>query len=219
MTMFRRSHADADIDSELRSHIEHRVDDLISAGVTRANAERQARIEFGGLLRFREASREAAGLAFFDSLVQDVRVSVRGLRKAAGFTATAVLTLALGIGANAIVFSVLNAFILRPLDVPDAESLYQLERGPDKDGPQSYPDYRDLRDRNHSFDDLAAYDIEQAGFDIGDGNPARVWLEIVTANYFDALRVQPVLGRVFHSADDRMRSFTPIRPWSDAWSD
>ena len=217
MTLFRRSPVDADIDAELRSHIDHRVDDLMRSGLTRAQAERQARVEFGGLLRFREETREAAGVAFVDSLVQDVRVSVRGLRKSAGFTLTAVVTLALGIAANAIVFSVLNAFILRPLDVPDAGSLYQIERGKDREGTQSYPDYRDLRERQHSFDDLAAYDVDLAGLDAGDGNPTRVWLDLVTANYFDALHVQPFLGRVFHAADDRGPNSAPYIVLSHAY--
>ena len=202
MTFFRRPDIDEEIDAELRSHVEHRVDDLMRRGLSRAAAERQARIEFGGQLRFREETREAAGLAFLDTLLQDVRVSVRGLRKAPGFALTAALVLALGIGANAIVFSVLNAFILRPLDVPDAESLYQLERGKDKEGTQSYPDFRDLRDRNHTFDDLAAYDVTFAGLDIGDGNPTRVWIDLATLNYFDALRVQPFIGRFFHGGED-----------------
>jgi predicted permease len=209
MKLFSRSRIDADIDDELRSHVTLRADDLVKSGLDRAAAERQARIEFGGHLKFKEEGREAAGIAFVDTLMQDVRFSLRVLRKAPGFAVTAVLTLALGIGANAIVFSVLNAFILRPLDVPDAETLYQIERGPDKQGAHSYPDYRDLRDRTHSFDALAAYDITLVGLDTGDNNPTRVWADLVTGNYFDALHVQPYLGRFFHGADERGPNSAP----------
>jgi predicted permease len=209
MKLFSRSGIDRDIDDELRSHIELRADDLVKEGLDRAAAERQARIEFGGQLKFKEQAREAAGVAFAETLVQDVRLAFRVLRKSPGFAVTAVLTLALGIGANAIVFSVLNAFIVRPLDVPDASTLYQIERGKDKEGAQSYPDYRDLRDRNHSFEDLAAYDITLAGLDTGDNNPTRVWIDLVTGNYFDALHVQPYLGRFFHKSDEHGPNSAP----------
>src|SRR5438874_12496155 len=93
--------------------------------------------------------------------LQDVRYAFRQLRKSPGFATAAVLTLAMAIGANAVVFGVLNGLILRPLNVPQAESLYLIERASDKDTSQSYPDYLDLRDRNHSFDGLAAYRITQ----------------------------------------------------------
>ncbi|HEY6214949.1 MAG TPA: permease prefix domain 1-containing protein, partial [Vicinamibacterales bacterium] len=183
---------DDEIDEELRSHVQLRADDLVNSGMDRAAAERQARIEFGGHLRFKEETREAAGIAFLDTLMQDLRYSARVLVKAPGFAVTAVATLALGIAANAIVFSVFNAFILRPLDVPQSETLYQLERGNNKDGAQSYPDYRDLRDRNRTFDGIAAYSFAQLALEAG-GDPVVVWAETVTGNYFDVLRVQPSL--------------------------
>src|SRR5207244_4054152 len=106
-----------------------------------------------------------------ENTVRDIRYSLRTLAKSRGFTGVAVLTLALAIGANAVVFSVLNALILHPLDVPQADSLYTLEHGGDKSTVLSYPDYLDLRDRNRSFDDLAAYNNSQAGLDTG-GNPS-----------------------------------------------
>ena len=208
MKLFFRSRIDDEIDDELRAHIQLRTDDLVRGGLDPAAAERQARVEFGGHLRFKEATREAAGIALVDTIAQDLRFSARVLRKSPGFAVTAILTLALGIGANTVVFSVLNAFILRPLDVPDADSLYQLERGPDKEGVQSYPDYLDLRDRNHGFEDLAAYDITTAGLDTGD-SPSRVWLDLVTGNYFDALHVKPYVGRLFHGADEHGPNSAP----------
>jgi predicted permease len=140
--------------------------------------------------------------------LQDLRFSLRVLRKSPGFTIVAVLTLALAIGANTVVFSVLNGLILRPLNVPQAQSLFMIERGSDHSGAQSYPDYLDLRDRNHSFDDLVAYDIAQAGLDTG-GSPSSTWGEIVSGNYFDALGIQPYLGRFFHGSDEHGANSAP----------
>src|ERR1700716_2062535 len=100
------------------------------------------------------------------SWFQDLRYAFRQLRKSPGFTIAAVLTLALAIGANAVVFGVLNGLILRPLNVPEAENLYGSEYGDDS-GWQSYPNYVDLRDRNRSFDGLAAFSFAFAGLDTG----------------------------------------------------
>src|ERR1700694_1640233 len=116
--------------------------------------------------------------------VQDLRYALRQLRKSPGFTLAAVLTLAMAIGANAVVFSVLNGLILRPLNVPQAESLYLIERASDKDTSQSYPDYLDLGDRNHSFDSLAAYSITQVAMNTGEG-PSLIWGMESSSNYFD----------------------------------
>jgi predicted permease len=135
----------------------------------------------------------------------DIRLALRQLRKAPGFASTAVLTLALAIGANAIVFSVLNALILRPLKVPHPETLFMLERayGSDTTPSESYPYYRDLRDRNRSFDSLVLYNIMGGvGLDTGHGNPSVVWPYTVSGNYFDALSVQPYLGRFMHASEE-----------------
>jgi predicted permease len=143
-----------------------------------------------------------------NSLLQDLRFALRQMRRAPGFAVTAVLTLALAIGANAVVFAVLNSLILRPLNVPQAQSLYGIERGKDNDVTESYPDYLDLRDRNHSFEDLAAYNVASVGLDTGN-NPTGAWTMEVTGNYFDALSIQPYLGRFFHSADERGPNSAP----------
>ena len=142
------------------------------------------------------------------TLLQDLRFSLRQLRKSPGFTITAVLTLAMAIGANAVVFSVMNGLILRPLDVPQAQSLYGVERASDKDMSQSYPDYLDMRDRNHSFDDLAAFNIPQVGLDTGEG-PSAAWGVEASGNYFDALRIKPYLGRFFHASDEHGANSAP----------
>jgi len=207
-TLFHRSQMNAEIEDELRSHIQHRADDLERAGLPRAEAERRARIEFGGQVRYKEESRDAAGGVFVESLFQDLRFGLRMLRKSPGFTAVAVLTLAMAIGANAVVFGVLNALILHPLNVPDAESLYAIQRGNEASSYQSYADYLDLRDRNHTFDGLAAVNGAQAGLDTGE-NSSRVWLYEVSGNYFDVLGIQPSLGRVFHASDERGDNSAP----------
>jgi predicted permease len=142
----------------------------------------------------------------------DLRLALRQLRKAPGFALTAVLTLALAIGANAIVFSVLNALVLRPLNVPQPGNLYMVERsyGADTSPSQSYPDYRDLRDMNRSFDSLVAYDIMGGvGLDTGSGNPAVVWPYMVSGNYFDALGIQPYLGRFIHASEEHGKNSVP----------
>jgi len=142
------------------------------------------------------------------TLWQDLRYGVRVLKKNPGFTLVAVLTLAMAIGANAVVFSVLNALILHPLHVPQAESLYGIQHGNEASSYQSYPDYLDLRDRNGSFDDLAAYDAAQVGLDTG-VNTTRVWIVLVSGNYFDVLRLQPYLGRFFHASDEHGPNSAP----------
>jgi hypothetical protein len=140
-------------------------------------------------------------------LLQDSRFALRQLRKSPGFTVTAVLTLTLAIGANAIVFGVLNALILRPLNVPQAESLFVIQHGSGV-GSHSYPDYLDLRQRNRSFDDVAVFAISQSGLDTGK-DPSNAWEYETSGNYFDVLRMQPYLGRFFHDSDEHGPNSAP----------
>ena len=207
-TFFNRSQMNAEMEEELRSHLQYRADDLERTGLPRAEAERRARIEFGGQVRYKEESREAAGGTFIESIIQDVRFALRMLRKSRGFTIVAVVTLAVAIGANAVVFGVLDALILRPLNVPQAQSLYGIERGNDLAVNQSYPDYLDLRERNRSFADLIAYNVTGVGLDTGN-NPTSSWILEVTGNYFDALSIQPYLGRFFHNSDEHGPNSAP----------
>lgn len=132
---------------------------------------------------------------------QDLRYALRQLRKSPGFTVAALVTLGLAICANAVVFSILNAFILRPLNVPHSETLYGLWRVGPNDMAESYPDYVELRDRNHSFDSLLAYNITAVGLDTGN-TTQRSWINETTGNYFDELGIQPYLGKFFHASDE-----------------
>ena len=140
-------------------------------------------------------------------MTKDLRIALRQLRKSPGFALTAVLTLALGIGANAVVFSVLNAVVLRPVNVPQAQNLYMVQRF--QYASQSYLDYLDLRDRNRTFESLVTFDIiGPVGVDTG-GNASTAWPYLASGNYFDALGIQPYLGRFFHAADEHGMNSAP----------
>ncbi|HUB17070.1 MAG TPA: ABC transporter permease [Acidobacteriaceae bacterium] len=138
----------------------------------------------------------------------DAKYALRQLKKSPGFTVTTVLTLALGIGVNAVVFSVLNALILKPLNVPHPQNLYTVQhfRFPS----QSLPDFRDLRDRNHTFASMFSYNVMgPAGLETNGGTPMTVWPYETSGNYFDALEIQPYLGRFFHASDERGANSAP----------
>ena len=199
---------DSDLDQELRSHLGMLIEENIRAGMPPGEAQRAARIELGGSEQVKEQVREVQMGNWLHSVASDCRYGLRQLRKNPGLTAVAVLTLAVAIGANAVVFAVLNALILHPLNLPDADSLYGIQHGNEASSYQSYPDYLDLRDRNHTFDGLAAYNAGQAGLDTGE-NPSRVWLYEVSGNYFDVLGIHPYLGRVFHDSDEHGANSAP----------
>jgi predicted permease len=216
-TLFRRSRINVEMEEELRSHIEHCADDLERSGLPRAEADRRARVEFGGYERYREESHQARGGLFLESLLHDLHFGLRMLRKSPGFTATAVITLAIGISANAVVFSVLNGLILRPLNVPDSDRLFTIQRGFNDPSPiQSYPDYLDLRDRNHSLDAVIAYAFSRAGINTG-GKASTAWLYEASGNYFDALGVRPYVGRFFHASDEHGPNSSPYLVLSYAY--
>ncbi len=141
------------------------------------------------------------------TMISDVKFALRQLGKSPGFALTAIATLALGIGANAIVFSVLNALVLRPVNVPSGQNLYMVQRF--QWPSQSYLDYKDLRDRNRAFESLICFQIIGAvGVDTG-GHPSTAWPFLASGNYFDALGIQPYLGRFFHAADEKGLNSAP----------
>jgi predicted permease len=200
--LFFRRRVEQDLQDELQFHLEmqsHRTRDS-------AKAQREARVKFGSIDRVAEEMRDARGISTIEIVAKDLRFALRMLRKSPGFTAVAVVTLALSIGANAVVFGVLNALVLRPLNVPRSESLYGIDRN--GWGFQSYPNYIDERDRNHSFEDLAAFAPELVAVGTG-ANPTPTWGYAVTGNYFDALGIQPHLGRMLHPSDEQGPNSAP----------
>ena len=146
----------------------------------------------------------------------NLRHTLRQLRRSSAFTTTAVLTLALGIGANVVVFSVLNAMVLRPLDVPKPERLYNVVHGEHGYDNQSYPDYLDFKEKNTMFTDMVAYKTNVAG--LSTGNSAyKCWYARVSGNYFDMLGATPALGRFFHSNDEHGPNSAPYVVLSDGF--
>jgi hypothetical protein len=213
----RRRQWETDLESELRAHVECRAADLLRTGLAPAEAERRARLELGASEAWKEQCRAAHGLRWLDQLRQDLRYAGRVLRRSPGFTAVAVLSLALGVGANTVVFSVLNALILKPLAIAAPEAVFTVQ---DRRQPaQSFPNYRDLRDRNTTFAGLAAYRIAPMGLETADG-ARRVWGYLATGNYFDLLGIRPLRGRFFHQEDDRQPGASPFAVLSyGCWRD
>ncbi|HVT60520.1 MAG TPA: ADOP family duplicated permease [Thermoanaerobaculia bacterium] len=202
----RRPDWEDDLEQELRSHVELRAAELARAGLTAEQAQREARLELGRRETYKEQCRAAHGLRWPDELRQDLRFASRMLWHSPGFAAVAILSLAFGIGANTVVFSVLQALILKPLAVSAPERLVFLQVNGRP--AQSFPNYRDLRDRNTTFAGLAAYRIDPLGLETADG-ARRVWGYLVTGNYFDLLGVRPARGRFFHQQDDRQPGASP----------
>jgi predicted permease len=192
----------ADMEDEFRMHLDLRTADLMRAGLSVAEASRRARLEFGGLERYREEGRAARGLAWLDELRSDLRYAKRGLRRSPGFAVVAVSLLALGVGANASVFSLISAQLLRPLPFPAADRLivvhqtYAPAAGERVSLPWSYPEYDAVRHALTGFDGLAAYIPASVNVSLG-GDSFRGSAEIVSAAYLGTLGVRPSRGRDF----------------------
>ncbi|MGA8109899.1 MAG: ABC transporter permease, partial [Acidobacteriaceae bacterium] len=146
----------------------------------------------------------------------DLRIAARRLRRAPGFVLVAVLSLTIAIAANLVVFGVMNAAVLRPLNVANASRLTMIVHREHGYISQSYPDYEDFRARNTAFSDMAAYRIEDAGLST-QGLAHKSWLYEVSGNYFDMLGIQPELGRVFHASDEKGPNSAPYIVLSDAF--
>jgi predicted permease len=201
---FRRAKIDNELEEELGAHIQLHADRLERAGLGRAEAERRARIEFGSTARFKEECRDQLGGNLIDTLIQDVRFSVRTLRKSPAFFAVAVITLALGIGATVAAFSVVNSVLLRPFGFSNSEKLLWIySQRPDNPRTNfSLPEYCDYRDRNTSFDGLAA--IASFNPSLSDsGEPERVQGVRMSANAFTILGLRPSIGRTLITDDDK----------------
>ena len=166
LALFRRRRLDGELDAELRSHLEMAVERNLAQGMDREQARRQALLHFGGLEQTRQIYRERRGLPFLDTMLQDLRFAFRMLRKSPGFTSVAVLTLALGIGANTAIFSAINAVLLRPLPFPNAHRLVFVwatdrQRGI-KEDVSSYPNFEDWKAQSKTLDALAAFTTRSA---------------------------------------------------------
>jgi putative ABC transport system permease protein len=204
-TLFRRDQVDQELDEELRYHVERKTELLIAQGMPPADARYAALRAFGGVELRKEACRDARGpwaSIWLERLSQDVRHGVRMLAKNPGFTLIAILSIAIGVGANAAMFSVADGLLLRPLSVPDPGGVVVVgtttPAGDVRYGGISYPDYLDLRDRVRSFDGLAATRIVLASLTRSRDEIAQGTLGMaVSADFFDVLRVRPALGRTF----------------------
>jgi predicted permease len=214
--LFYRSRVDREIDRELQSHIALRIDDNLARGMSPDEARRDALLRFGNVTSTRERVTAADASLGLEALARDIRYGVRQLRRSPGFALTAILTLALGIGANVVVFGVLNALILRPINVPGAERLFEIEQKEAGNLTQSYPDYLDYRARNSSFSDMAIFRIDDASLTTG-GSSRKCWLYEASGSYFDMLGVQPALGRFFHTNEERGANSAPYLVLSDAF--
>jgi len=208
-----------DFRAELEAHVDLESELLRERGMGEAEARRAARRALGNLTRIQERFYETRHWMAGEGLRRDFALALRGLRAAPSFTLAAVATLAVAIGANAVVFAALNALVRHPLPVPQAKSLFVLQpRAGSTLLQQSYPDYLDFRDRNRSFDGLAAFSIAPAGFDAG-GWAEPVWVDEVSGNYFDALRVRPELGRLLRASDEHGFNSVPYAVIShDYWT-
>ncbi|WP_263356997.1 ABC transporter permease [Acidicapsa ligni] len=203
---------------EMESHLAEQTEENIRAGMIPELARREARLKFGAMEAVRESYHAEKGLPFLESLLTDIRYSLRVLRKSPAFTVVALITLMLGIGANVVVFGVLNAVLLHPLEVSEPESLYQLRHTAWMKGrllTTSYPAFEDFRRRNTTFAGMAGIN----GYSHAQLNWRNAVMNVsgdeVTGNYFDLLGVQPEVGRLFHAADEHGPDSAPYVVLSD----
>jgi len=207
--LFGKRRQDSELAAELESHLALHIEENLRAGMSPEEARRQAILRLGGLERTKEIYRDQQGLPVLETLFQDVRYGLRILRKNPGFTAVAIATLALGIGANSAIFTVVNGVLLRPLPYEDPERLMSVfGSAPSKGLPHfgaSPPDFRMLRQQNHTFAGLSAY--YQANFNVsGTDTPERLSAMVVSADYFTTLGVQPLHGRNFLPDEEKWGS-------------
>jgi predicted permease len=198
--LFGRSRRESELEAELQSHLEAITEENIRRGMAREEARYLARREFGGLEQAKELYREQRGLPFLETFLEDIRFGTRMLVKNPGFTIVAVLTLALGIGANAAIFGVVDAVLLRPLAYKDADRLVTiLHRG---DNPVAVANYIDWRDQSSSFEAMGAADYWSANLS-GIDSPEHILGLSVTQSLLPLLGVEPLLGRLFVAGEDQ----------------
>lgn len=199
--MFWHRRKQSDFEEEVQAHLALEVDRLVSEGSSREAAEAAARREFGNVAAVQERFYESGRWLWLEHLKRDITYAVRVLSRSPGFTLVAVLSLALGIGVNALVFSVVNALVLRPLPIANPEQVVFLQGGGSDRPTHSFPNYRDFRDRNQSFSGLVAYRTTVMELETHD-RAERIWGFLATGNYFDVLGIRPAMGRFFREEDD-----------------
>jgi predicted permease len=201
--LVRKRQLDTDMDEEMRLHLDLKTQEYITAGLKPDEARRKARLDFGAVESIKEQCRDERGVRWLETLGQDIRYGVRALRKSPGFTAVAAITLALGVGANTAVFSVVNAVLLRPLPYPEPGQLVQL-RADWSGEPSTVIDsatFVEAKNQSQSLARIAAY----SGGDMtltGSGSAERVLVGAVTADFFPLLGILPALGRNFTAEED-----------------
>lgn len=214
--LLRRPVTESEMDAELSFHIASYAEDLIRQGMPRAEAMRRARLEFGGIENTKEECRDARGVNAIESILQDLRFGLRMLRKKPAFTAVAVITLALGIGANAGVFSIVNGILLNPLPYPHPEQLVAIHESKPNfpEGSISVPNFKDWKRNNRSFSKMAisrGYGVSLAG----DGESERLQARLVTSDFLSVLGMAPKLGRDFAPGEDEIGA-APVAIISDS---
>lgn len=195
-----------DFSAELESHIAMHVEDGVRAGLSEKEARRRALIQLGGAEQVRQARRERRTLPWIENLARDLRYALRTMGKHPAVTLVAILSIALGIGANATIFAMVSRFVLRPAPMGDPSTLLSLhiaERGSPCCNSFPLPTYNDIRDQAKAFSGVAAYYELLPASIAGGGEPERIWGQAVTPNFFDVVEVPMVLGRSFSQVEDR----------------
>jgi putative ABC transport system permease protein len=202
---FSRKQREQQFAQEMESNLQMHIEDNLRAGMNSDEARRQALLKFGGFNTARDSYRRQSGLPFVETLMQDLRYGARTLRKSPGFTLVAVLTLALGIGANTAIFSVINAVLLKPLPFKDPSRLVQLWETEPAPGnfPLTGPDYLDWQAQNTTLESSALYSWQRS-FNASSSGEAQPVIAITTqANFFTVLGVSPAMGRTFAPGEDQ----------------
>ncbi len=205
VALFRKQRLEKELDEEVRSHLEMLVEENLRKGVSREEARYAALRSFGGVEQVKEIYREGRGLPMIETLFQDLRYGFRMLARSPGFTAVVVLTLALGIGANTAIFSVVNAVLLRPLPYKHPEHLVTFVEHVPGIGKMPWVDphlFVELRQQSQIFEQIAAYDWSDTAI-TGRADPEQVARVEATASVFPLLGLQPTLGRAFSAADEQ----------------